>query len=82
MGKKFNKNNINKINIGTTTQKEINLLFGTPWRIGITDGQKTWTYGEYKFSIFGDNLVEDLIIKFDKIGNVTSYKFNTNDHNE
>jgi hypothetical protein len=38
---------------------------------------KTWTYGDYRYSLFSDGSTEDLVIKFDRSGVVASYVFNT-----
>jgi len=38
---------------------------------------KTWTYGDYYYSLFSDGETEDLVIKFDNRGVVASYVFNT-----
>ena len=43
------------------------------------DGDQTWTYGHYRYSLFGEAKTEDLVIRFDKDGVVSSYTFNTTD---
>ncbi len=51
--------------------------FGAPWRTGLEDGQRTWTYAEYRYSLFGGAQTRDLLIRFDDEGRVASYTFNS-----
>ena len=77
VGHEFPAGQVPSIKIGETTQQEIYTTFGTPWRTGIEDGKRTWTYGNYHYSLFNEGSTEDLLIRFDSRGVVTSYVFNT-----
>jgi len=77
VGHTFPTGQVSAIRIGETTQNDIYTLFGAPWRTGLDSGMKTWTYGDYQYSLFEDNSAEDLVIKFDKRGIVSSYNYNT-----
>jgi hypothetical protein len=77
IGREFPAGQVPTIRIGQTTQNDIYTTFGAPWRTGIDNGMKTWTYGHYQYSLFGDGETEDLVIKFDNRGIVSSYVFNT-----
>lgn len=77
VGKEFTTLRVEDIKIGQTTQQEILEMFGPPWRMGLEDGRKTWTYGEYKYSLIGPADTQDLVIRFDNQGVVRSYTFNT-----
>ncbi|MGR9114451.1 MAG: outer membrane protein assembly factor BamE domain-containing protein [Gammaproteobacteria bacterium] len=77
VGQNFAASRVMEIKIGQTTQRDIREIFGEPWRVGIEDGNKTWTYGKYKYSLFGSDETEDLVIRFDTNGIVRSYTFNT-----
>jgi outer membrane protein assembly factor BamE (lipoprotein component of BamABCDE complex) len=77
VGHEFPAGQVSTIKIGETTQNDIYTTFGTPWRTGLDNGMKTWTYGQYYYTLFGDGSTEDLVIKFDKRGVVASYVFNT-----
>ena len=77
VGQEFAASRTMEIKIGQTTQREIREIFGEPWRVGIEDGRKTWTYGKYKYSLFGSDKTEDLVVRFDDRGVVRSYTFNT-----
>lgn len=82
VGQDFPVLQVTKIQVGTTTRDEIRSLFGSPWRVGIEDGQKTWTYGQYRYGLFGGKSAKDLVIRFDGNNIVSSYTFNTTEHNE
>ena len=77
VGQEFAASRVMEIKIGQTTQREIREIFGEPWRVGIEDGKNTWTYGNYKYSLFGADETEDLVIRFDNRDIVRSYTFNT-----
>jgi hypothetical protein len=77
MGHEFPSNQVSTIHLGEPTQNDIFTTFGTPWRTGIENGMKTWTYGDYRYSLFNEGSTEDLVVKFDRNGTVASYVFNT-----
>ena len=82
VGRDFPVNRITDIRIHETTKDEIRSMFGSPWRVGIEDGQPTWTYGKYRYQAFRETSTQDLVIRFDKNGVVSSYTFNTTEHQE
>jgi hypothetical protein len=59
------------------TPGDVERMFGPPWRTGIEDGLATWTYGEYKYSLFGATRTRDLVIRFAPNGVVSSYSFSS-----
>lgn len=77
IGHEFPAGQVSTIRIGETTQNDIYTTFGSPWRTGIDNGMKTWTYGHYRYSLFSEGSTEDLVIKFDNRGVVAAYVFNT-----
>jgi hypothetical protein len=77
LGRKFPVDGISKIQKGKTTRTEIDQLFGTPWRTGVDDGMRTWTYAHYHYSLFGEPRTRDLVVRFDNKGIVASYTFNS-----
>lgn len=79
VGRKFPVEPVSKIVIGRTTQQDIHRMFGDPWRTGIENGMKTWTYGDYHYSTFGGTTTTDLVVRFKPDGTVDSYTFNTTD---
>ena len=77
VGHEFPAGQVQSIRIGETTQTEILATFGNPWRKGIDNGLKTWTYGNEVYKVVGESESEDLVIKFDKKGVVSSYSYNS-----
>jgi len=79
VGRKFPVTPVTKIVIGLTTQQDIHRMFGDPWRMGIENGMRTWTYGDYHYSAFGGTTTTDLVVRFNADNTVASYTFNTTD---
>lgn len=77
LGREFPVDAVSRIQKGKTTRTEIDHLFGTPWRTGLDDGMRTWTYAHYRYSLFGESKTRDLIVRFDEKGIVASYTFNS-----
>jgi len=77
VGREFPVESVRELEIGVTTQRDVERMFGDPWRTGIEDGQRTWTYGRYRYSILGDAVTRDLVVRFDAKGVVSSYSFNS-----
>ena len=77
VGQEFAASRVPEIKIGQTRKQDITELFGTPWRTGLEDGKPTWTYGIYKYALFGADDTQDLLVRFDHQGVVRSYTFNT-----
>jgi len=82
VGREFPVSPVSEIRIGETTQSEIRSMFGEPWRTGLDDGQRTWTYGRYRYGLFSEPSTTDLVIRFDSGGVVVSYSFSTTEHKE
>ena len=80
IGRDFAVSAVPKIQIGITTQNDIQLMFGSPWRTGIEDGKQTWTYGKYHYNLFSEPSAQDLVVRYDGKGVVSSYTYNTTEH--
>jgi hypothetical protein len=76
VGQDFPTDKIGQLQIGHTTRDEVHRMFGDPWRTGLEDGRRTWTYGRYKYRLIGTTETRDLVIRFDPNGVVASYTFN------
>lgn len=72
VGRPFPVDQVRQIEIGKTTKAEARQMFGDPWRTGIEDGLRTWTYGEYSVKNS-----RDLVIRFDDQNLVKSYSFSS-----
>ena len=77
VGQEFAASRVAEIKIGQTRKQDISELFGSPWRTGLEDGRPTWTYGIYKYSLFGADDTQDLLIRFDPQGVVRSFTFSS-----
>ncbi|HTO06916.1 MAG TPA: outer membrane protein assembly factor BamE [Myxococcota bacterium] len=77
VGRDFPADQVGQIEIGHTTRDEIHRMFGEPWRTGLEDGRRTWTYGHYRYKLFGTTETRDLVVRFDGNGVVASYTFNS-----
>lgn len=77
IGQEFSASHVPEIKIGQTRKQDIKEMFGTPWRTGMEDGHPTWTYGIYKYELFGATDSQDLLIRFDNQGLVRSYTFSS-----
>ncbi len=82
VGRQFPAESVSRIRLNETTQEEIRQLFGPPWRTGMEDGMVTWTYGRYRYRLFGDTSSTDLLLRFNDKGVVVSYTFSTTEHGE
>jgi outer membrane protein assembly factor BamE (lipoprotein component of BamABCDE complex) len=78
MGRSFDASRVRGLQIGKTTQADVEKSFGEPFRTGVDSGDVTWTYVDYHFGVFGPQRTTDLLVKFDSVGTVKSYAFNTN----
>jgi len=76
VGREFPTDPIGQIQIGKTTRDDVHRMFGEPWRSGIEDGRRTWTYGHYRYKLFGTTETRDLVVRFDPNGVVASYTYN------
>ena len=82
VGREFPVSKVPEIRIEETTRDEIRAMFGSPWRVGLDDGQQTWTYGRYRYGVFRETSTQDLVVRFNDRGVVASYTFNTTAHDE
>ena len=72
VGRPFPVQQVRQIEIGVTTKAEIRKMFGDPWRTGVEDGCRTYTYGEYSVK-----MSRDLVVRFDDKDVVKSYSFSS-----
>ena len=77
-GKNFDESLYAKIIKGTTTHKEAQAMFGSPFKKGIQNGYPVWTYEYNHINSFGSDIVKDMTIVFDKNGVVKSHQLMTN----
>ena len=80
IGKQYSTENVTRIIIGKTSEKDIISFFGDPWKIGILNGNVVYTYCYEEIVFNYDDSVEKngntLIIEFDENRKVINYYFN------
>lgn len=79
VGNEFPAAKATKIVPGTTTQAEIQQVFGDPVILGIEDGNPVWTYSHAKMGVFRATEARYMEIHFDAHGVVESYSINSTD---
>jgi hypothetical protein len=79
VGTRFATHEVGRIKVGATTRGQVEQQFGQPWRTGFEDGDETWTYGRYVYSLLAPARTADLTIRFDRNGVVRSYTFSSTD---
>ncbi len=62
---------------GVTTQNEVLKILGDPHAVGSSSGNPTWTYGYYKYKLFGKSYIKELKFYWDKSTAVGSFSFNS-----
>jgi len=72
VGRPFPVQQVRQIEIGQTTQADVHRMFGEPWRTGIEDGFRTWSYGEHSLQNS-----RELVIRFTEKNVVKSYNFSS-----
>jgi outer membrane protein assembly factor BamE (lipoprotein component of BamABCDE complex) len=75
VGYAFPADQVKNIQIGKTNKEEIRTTFGEPWRVGLENGQETWTYGKYHYKGFRETDAMDLVVRFTEEDIVESYTF-------
>ena len=79
VGKNFNASDIENIINGTTTQAEIRIMFGEPFKTGIQNSRPVWVYEYNHYHLINDNASKDLIVVFDPNGIVQSHQYMTSE---
>ena len=64
---------------GITTQTEIKIMFGKPFKTGIQNGQPIWVYEHNRYHLINDNVSKDLIVIFGPNGVVQSHQYMTSE---
>ena len=79
VGKNFNEFKTANITSGVTTQAEIEIMFGKPFKTGLQNGQPVWIYEHNRYYLINDNTSKDLVIVFGPSGVVQSHQFMTSE---
>jgi len=77
VGRNFDSTSLGWLKPGETDKTTILAHIGQPFRVGMDAGDQTWTYGYYKYRLFGTSVTKDLVIRFDLGEKVKSFTLNT-----
>lgn len=59
----------------TTRQDDVRRLMGDPFSVGSSSGVPTWTYGYYRYELFGGTFTKELKFYWNKDYTVQNYSF-------
>ncbi len=76
-GKEFDETLIDNIVNGTTTQDQVEEMFGPPFKKGIQNGRTIWVYEYNEYNAIGDDQSKDMVVVFEDTGVVRSHQFMT-----
>ena len=78
VGKSFDQSQTENIQNGVTSQAEIKIMFGKPFKTGIQNGQTIWIYEYNRYYLITEDTSKDLVIIFSPDGTVKSHQFMSN----
>ena len=79
VGNNFNASKAKNIVNGISTQEDIKMMFGKPFKTGVQNGQPIWVYEHNHYRLINDNVSKNLIIVFSPNGVVQSHQFMTSE---
>ncbi len=65
------------IKTNTTKESDVRMLLGDPQSVGNSSGIPTWTYGYYRYKLFGKSQVKELKFYWNTDRTVQSFNFNS-----
>jgi outer membrane protein assembly factor BamE (lipoprotein component of BamABCDE complex) len=65
----------NWIKEGETKQSDVRMMLGEPYSVGNSSGRPTWTYGFYRYRLFGKSHQKELKLYWKPDGTVETYSF-------
>lgn len=77
VGRNFYSDDLSWIVQDQTTRTDVQKVLGEPFRVGLDSGRLSWTYGYYKYRLFGATRTKDLVVYFNRDGTIHSYTFST-----
>lgn len=78
VGSDFDESRVGDIKNHVTTQSQILDWFGPPYKEGVENGRRMWTYQKDTYAVLGGADSKDLVILFDDNNNVIAYRYTTN----
>jgi hypothetical protein len=77
VGRNFDCTKLSWLKKDETTKQEVRDNLGEPFRVGVDEGQPSWTYGYYKYRLIGNSDTKDLVLRFGPDDKLKSYTLNT-----
>lgn len=71
------RSEIQWIKEGQTKQTDARMLLGEPYAVGNSGGRPTWTYGYYRYRLFGKSNQKELKLYWNPDGTVSTFSFNS-----
>ena len=68
IGKNFDADLVKQVQVGKTTQSDIEKMFGQPYKKGVYNGYLMWSYEYDQYRALGTKASKDLTIVFDEKG--------------
>lgn len=62
---------------GKTRQQDAKLVLGDPQFVGSSDGSPSWTYGYYKYKLFGPSYTKELKLYWNPDKTLNSWSFSS-----
>ncbi len=76
------RSDVSWIKAGQTKQADAKMIMGEPYSVGNAGGKQTWTYGFYRYKLFGKSLQKELKLYWNPDGTVSSYSYNSSFPND
>lgn len=71
------ESNTDWIKPGQTRQQDVKLMLKDPYAVGSASGVETWTYGFYRYRLFGKSHTKELKFYWKPDKTVDHYSFNS-----
>ena len=71
------KSETNWIRENQTKQADVRMILGNPYSVGNSQGKPTWTYGFYRYKLFGKSYQKELKFYWNSDGTVSFFSFNS-----
>ena len=59
----------------STKKADVQMILGTPYAVGNSQGKPTWTYGYYRYKLFGKSIQKELKLYWNPDDTVSYFSF-------
>lgn len=71
------RSDVSWIKEGQTKKSDVQMLLGEPFSVGNAGGKPTWTYGYYRYKLFGKSYQKELKLYWRPDGSVDTFSFSS-----